>query len=1023
MSRELHARAKELFLAARARPADHRVDFVREQCAGNEPLLTEVLSLLEFSSEGEEAGGAPVTGGSDPNLEVPNYRLLRQLGEGGMGEIWEADQLSPLRRRVALKVLRRELRSGDLLDRFESERQALAAMVHPNIATVFDAGSTSDGRPFFAMELVEGTPITDYAKAKRLELRRRLELFARVCRGVQHAHDRGIVHRDLKPSNLLVAEIDGRPVPKIIDFGVAKVLDARREGSAPRTAPGDWIGTPEYMSPEQAERVGAPVDGQTDVYALGVVLYELLAGCRPFESDTDGSGFDEIKRRIAERTPTRPSARVLDRGSAARATEFRRAAGEIRGDLDRIALKALAEDRDDRYRTPLELAEDLEHYLAGKPAVAAGVSMPERIRRTLRRHRLAFAVLASVALAAFVWLWSTRRPSAGALPASVADATAELERSLAVLPFVNLSGDEGYGYLADGLAEELLNELARVPGLRVAARTSSFSFKEKPEDIRTIGRALGVGRVVEGSVRREGDSLRIAAQLVDAESGFPIWSRSFDHELADLPSAPPGIAREISGALKLAPGEPGPMPAQPVDPQAHDLYLRGRHLLSEVDPGSLLEAERLLEAAIEADPSFAPAYAARADAQLLLARFGNLPMADARERATGFLQRALELDNQLPDAHASLGFFWLDRKEPAAAEQALRRALELNPNHALAHLWLGYALASSGRPDEASEAFATAAELDPLNLSILRTLALNRTQAGSYEEGMELFRRMLRIDPRSAETYRMMALTARTFGKLDDAVGWALDALESGPEGPINANEVALAYAALGDTDRALRYVDLAAELGAGNLWVPVMKSGVYFRGGLYDQHQAFTEKLRRQRPVPQTGPLTTEERVSLILNGRSAALREEWDEVIRLYERALGDPPTAILEPSFDLPFLVGLAEAYRAAGREEAMQAALDLARKSLAGLEGWLWRRLVVPESVAAIQWMEGDRASAVGTLLAAEEAGWTGWGFRGPLWDDLREEAEVRAMIERIEAKLARMRSTVAHLASDDLKTGS
>ncbi|MHC4108277.1 MAG: serine/threonine protein kinase, partial [Planctomycetota bacterium] len=283
---------------------------------------------------------------------VGPYHLLQRVGEGGMGEVWLAEQGKPVRRQVALKLIKAGMDTKQVVARFESERQALALMNHPNIARVFDAGETEQGRPYFAMEYVKGVSIIEYCDTHRLRTRDRLELFVQVCEGVQHAHQKGVIHRDIKPSNVLVAIQDDRPVPKIIDFGVAKATEQRLTEKTMFTQLGALIGTPEYMSPEQADLTGLDVDTRTDVYSLGVLLYEMLVGVLPFDSkELRKAGFDEIRRRIREDEPSRPSTRVSTLGESAadsarnRKTDPGTLSRRLRGDLDWITMKALEKDR------------------------------------------------------------------------------------------------------------------------------------------------------------------------------------------------------------------------------------------------------------------------------------------------------------------------------------------------------------------------------------------------------------------------------------------------------------------------------------------------------------------------------------------------------------------------------------------------------------------------------------------------------------------------------------------------------
>jgi non-specific serine/threonine protein kinase/serine/threonine-protein kinase len=414
-------RVKELLHQAMQLAPEQRPRFLDEACSSDGALRDEVESLLsaddgirssflqsppladELGADSDQFGQVATLAAGQ--IFAQRFQLVRRLGEGGMGQVWLAEQTSPVRRQVALKLIKAGMYDEALVQRFQSERQSLAIMDHPAIAKVFDAGTTPQGQPYFVMEYVPGLPITEYCDQKKLKIRDRLELFVQACEGVQHAHQKAIIHRDLKPANILVVEVDGKPVPRIIDFGLAKATTPQVAGESIFTQMGHFVGTPGYMSPEQADPTLQDIDTRTDVYSLGVVLYVLLTGLQPFETTRrQKQPLDELLRKLREEEPPRPSTKVsTDRDSSAataeaRGIEPRQLVSLLRGDLDWITMKALEKDRARRYGAPSELAGDIRRHLNHEPVEARPASAGYRLRKYARRHRVAVGVVAGLVL-------------------------------------------------------------------------------------------------------------------------------------------------------------------------------------------------------------------------------------------------------------------------------------------------------------------------------------------------------------------------------------------------------------------------------------------------------------------------------------------------------------------------------------------------------------------------------------------------------------------------------------------------
>jgi non-specific serine/threonine protein kinase/serine/threonine-protein kinase len=492
-------RVREIFARVREAPASERAALLERECAGDEALRQEIEELL--ASDLDATGGA-LAQSLKPEAEPPktpaaigNYRLRERLGEGGMGEVYLADQEQPIKRTVALKIIRPGMESRTVLARFESERQALAMMDHRNIARALDAGVMEDGRPYFVMEYVEGITITAYCDQERLTTNERLELLAQVCDGLHHAHQKAIIHRDIKPGNVLVTLVEGVPVPKIIDFGIAKAADEPLLQRTLCTELGQVIGTPEYMSPEQAQLGGSSVDTRTDIYSIGVLMYEVLVGVLPFDpKELRRAGFDEILRKIREDDPPRPSTRLGTLGpataetTAKRRSTAHRLSSELRGDLDWITMKALEKDPARRYGSATEVAQDIRRHLRFEPVSAGPPGAGYRLAKFVRRHRVGVGVAGALALFLAVFL-TTTIVQAGVIARERDRANEEAQGAREIAAFLTglfRRADPGQAKGADVTAREILHAGAQeIAQLDDRPRTQA-AFLE------TIGDVYGV---------------------------------------------------------------------------------------------------------------------------------------------------------------------------------------------------------------------------------------------------------------------------------------------------------------------------------------------------------------------------------------------------------------------------------------------------------------------------------------------------------------------------------------------------
>src|SRR5690349_4695849 len=624
------------------------------------------------------------------------YQIVAPLGAGGMGEVYRATD-TRLGRDVAVKVV-----SGCLMDdpsavaRFEREARTVAALSHPNIVALYDVGH-ENGIVFAVMELLEGESLERHLATDHLSWRRALDIGVSVADGLASAHGKGLVHRDLKPANIFIT--DGGLV-KLLDFGLATEEPFRSTSqpagatAAGDTEPGAIFGTVGYMSPEQVR--GERADYRSDIFSFGCVLYEMLTGRRPF----GGSTAAETLAAILRDHP--PELAAGDR--------------QMPLHVDGVVRRCLEKNPDHRFQSARDLAFALREIL-NAPQTRSSSAKTATIRAAIRRIPALVTASLLIVLSAVIWFDARARslllPNGG-----------ERIRSLAVLPLTNLSADSGQEYFADAMTEELTTRLAKFGNWRVTSRTSVMGYRGSQKKIPEIARELGVDAVLEGSVLRDGSRVKITAQLIEGRTDRHLWADTYERELQNVLAIQNDVARAVAREIDVtltSEGEAGLAAAtRNVLPAAYDAYLRGRHAWDKRSESDLHEGIRLFQESIDADPTYAPAYAGMADCYAQLGYGSYISPEDAFPRARAAARKALELDPALAEAHASLGYalMYYDWNFPGA-EGEFQRAIELNPNDAIAHQWYAYLLTAMERPlRDAEGEIATAKSLDPLSVPI-----------------------------------------------------------------------------------------------------------------------------------------------------------------------------------------------------------------------------------------------------------------------------------------------------------------
>jgi serine/threonine protein kinase/TolB-like protein/Flp pilus assembly protein TadD len=850
MTPERWQQLKQIFQSALERNPAERSAFLRQACAGDPALRSEVESLISSHDQAGdsieamavEAATEMLSDRADPiaGKHIGHYQVLSLIGRGGMGEVFLAQDAS-LGRKVALKLLRAEF-TGDeeRLRRFRQEARAASALNHPNIVTIYEIGEAEVGR-VIVMEFIEGRTLREVAR-EPLSLEAVLKLCGQIAKALNVAHTAGIIHRDIKPENIMVRN-DG--YVKVLDFGVARLAAVRvaelsvneerayqlLAGAAADTNPGTIIGTPAYMSPEQAARKS--ITGAADIFSLGIILYELATGQHPFKRDSQLACLHAIieeqpitPSRLNPEIPTALEALILR--MLEKDPRLRPDAGEVDQTVTEIerARSGGAGKEDGRKFDPAE-RHTVRREQGRVELLAAG---NERRRRASRRL---FAISALVPLVAGLIYLLLLRTSPTTVSPNI--------RSVAVLPLENLSGDPSQDYFADGMTDEMIANLGKIRALRVTSRTSVMQYKGAKKSLSEIARALNVDGVIEGSVKLVGNRVRITAQLIEAKADRQLWSESYERDVRDILALQDEVARAIAEAvkIKLAPEERMRLSrVRSVDPEAQEAYFKGRYHAGKRNEEGLRTAITYYQEAIAKDKLYPLPHIGLADAYQALGTFlvGALPPAESFPKVEAEAREALNLDETLAEGHTFLAVMQLYRWEWREAEQGFKRALELNPSHALSHSWYAQYLASQGRLDEARAEAKRALELDPLSPYIVQNVAHIAYYARQYDEMIEYSRRAIELDPNYVWARWRRGTAYVMQSRFEEAIEEGERAAALSRRGPAALSYLGMAYCRAGRRGEAQQVLNELVELSKRTYVNPFSFFSIHLGLGQNDQ-------------------------------------------------------------------------------------------------------------------------------------------------------------------------------------------
>jgi eukaryotic-like serine/threonine-protein kinase len=943
---------------------EERTAALEQSCDGDTALLREAQKLLAqdtgvFEEFAEVAATHLRCDKRDRIGErMGAYAVVKELGRGGMGTVYLAARVDgQFEKRVAIKVLKRGTDTDEVLRRFRIERQILARLDHPNIARLLDAGTTDDGLPYFIMDYIVGAPVTRFAVAQKLSTHQRLELFLKICAGVEFAHRNLVVHRDIKPSNIL-ANAEGEP--KLLDFGIAKLL-AKDEDATQLTTDAQQRLTPVCASPEQAK--GDPITVATDIYSLGALLYEMLSDQKPHRFSTARPTREELALVVGERIPPPPSAVASDAQTARL----------LRGDLDTIVLCAMRKEPEMRYATVADLADDIRRHLVGEPVLARDPTLGYRAKCLVKRNgsRLVASAGVVIVLAGVLFAFWARSQQNAHEAAGIA------EKSIAVLPFQNLSSDPDNAYFADGIQNEVLTRLAKIGDLRVISRTSTQGYQSKPGNLAEIAKQLGVANILEGSVQKAGNQVRVNVHLVNVQTDSQLWAETYDRNLSDIFSVETEIAKGIAESLqaKLTGREEQALAVRPTNnPQAYDAYLRGLafEARSNYSSDALFKAIDFYDLAVRIDPYFALAWARLSGVHALLYSNRRDTTTARRDAAKEALEHAQKLQPDSPETLLFTGYYqyWV-LHDYVLAKATFGRVSKMLPGNSEVLYALGAIARSDGHWDESIAYWERGLALNPRNTALLTEVAFTYAAIRQFPKAEKLYDRALEILPTELSLMALKASIYQAEGNLKEAAKSLVQ---------VNAQSNSVAAVRIKLTQFRLE------GNSEGDRWVQAREARLPFTSGI-DKGSKLVGLALAERVL-----------------GDTARAKADAGEARTTLESLKKDQP----ENAF---IAAALAVAYAMLDEKDSAineaQRAMTLLPSNKDRLSGPAFE-----ENLALVEMIIGENTRAIATLTRLLQTPYGGWLYSptpitpallrlDPVWDPLRANPDFQKLCEQKE----------------------